>query len=181
MGNGALAIGPKLPRPSSTLPSLWVAAHHRAATTATPRRPYGAGGGEDCRPWSRSRLSMRAPLPTTDALFAQEVEQKMSNLLAGFGAVQSFLDRTKHRTATQLAAAETSPGTSKFESNLPGWEDSNFDVTQADRLGRGSQCGRDGDCGQETIQPNREDHSPLGPQPSPPRRLNPKPRDVPKR
>src|SRR5580704_7903819 len=37
---------------------------------------------------------MRAPLPTTDALFAQEVEQKMSNLLAGFGAVQSFLDRT---------------------------------------------------------------------------------------
>src|ERR1700736_866394 len=128
---------------------------------------------------------MRAPLPTTDALFAQEVEQKMSNLLAGFGAVQSFLDRTKHRTATQLAAAETSPGTSKFESNLPGWEDSNFDVTQADRLERGSQCGRDGDCGQETVQPNptfptgaspsweswanREDHSPLGPQPSPPR------------
>src|SRR6202030_2307504 len=107
---------------------------------------------------------MRAPLPTTDALFAQEVEQKMSNLLAGFGAVQSFLDRTKHRTATQLAAAETSPGTSKFESDLPGWEDSNFDVTQADRLGRGSQCGRDGDCGQETVQPNREDHSPLGPQ-----------------
>src|SRR4029077_11786083 len=101
--------------------------------------------------------------------------------LAGFGAVQSFLDRTKHRTATQLAAAETSPGTSKFESNLPGWEDSNFDVTQADRLGRGSQCRRDGDCGQETVQPNREHHSPLGPQPSPPRRLNPKPRDVPKR
>src|SRR5580693_5919628 len=74
---------------------------------------------------------MRAPLPTTDALFAQEVEQKMSNLLAGFGAVQSFLDRTKHRTATQLAAAESSPGTSKFESDLPGWEDSNFNVTQA--------------------------------------------------
>jgi hypothetical protein len=44
----------------------------------------------------------------------------MSNLLAGFGAVQSFLDRTKHRTATQLAAAESSPGTSKFESDLPG-------------------------------------------------------------
>src|SRR5580692_4347907 len=108
------------------------------------------------------RPAARAPLPTTDALFAQEVEQKMSNLLAGFGAVQSFLDRTKHRTATQLAAAETSPGTSKFESNLPGWEDSNFDVTQADRLGRGSQCGRDGDCGQETVQPNREDHSPFG-------------------
>ena len=37
-----------------------------------------------------SRLSMRAPLPTTDALFAQEVEQKMSNLLAGFGAAGGF-------------------------------------------------------------------------------------------
>src|ERR1700719_4257437 len=105
---------------------------------------------------------MRAPLPTTDALFAQEVEQKMSNLLARFGAVQSFLDRTKHRTATQLAAAETSPGTSKFESNLPGWEDSNFDVTQADRLGRGSQCGRDGDCGEETVQPQRRRSISLG-------------------
>jgi hypothetical protein len=52
---------------------------------------------------------MRAPLPTTDALFAQEVEQKMNNLLGCFGAVQSFLDRTKHRTATQLAAAEFLP------------------------------------------------------------------------
>ena len=62
---------------------------------------------------------MRAPLPTTDALFAQEVEQKMSNLLAGFGAVQSFLDRTKHRTAAQLEAAESTPGASKFESDLP--------------------------------------------------------------
>jgi len=63
---------------------------------------------------------MRAPLPTTDALFAHEVEQKMSNLLAGLSAAKSFLDRTKHRTATQLAAAESSPGTSKFESDLPG-------------------------------------------------------------
>src|SRR5580700_3957028 len=90
---------------------------------------------------------MRAPLPTTDALFAQEVEQKMSNLLAGFGAVQSFLDRTKHRTATQLAAAETSPGTSKIESNLPGWEDSNFDVMQAHRWVRRRNMG----CDQETV------------------------------
>jgi hypothetical protein len=63
---------------------------------------------------------MRAPLPTTDALFAQEVEQKMSNLLAGFRAAQSFLDRIRHCTEAQLAAAETSPGTSKFESDLPG-------------------------------------------------------------
>jgi hypothetical protein len=74
-------------------------------------------GGEDC---SRNGLGMRAPLPNTDPLFAHEVEQKMSNLLAGFGAVQSFLDRTKHRTGTQLPAAQSSPGTSKFEFDLPG-------------------------------------------------------------
>jgi len=74
----------------------------------------------------------------------------MSNLLAGFGAVQSVLDRTKHRTATQLAAAESSPGTSKFESDLPGWQDSNFDVMQADRSVRRSQYGREGDCDHES-------------------------------
>jgi hypothetical protein len=51
-------------------------------------------------------------LPTTDALFAQEVEQKVSNLLAGLPL--------KHCTAAQLEAAESSPGTSKFESDLPG-------------------------------------------------------------
>jgi hypothetical protein len=38
----------------------------------------------------------------------------------------------------------TFSGTSKFESDLPGWEDSNFDVMQADRLVRRSQHGRDG-------------------------------------
>ena len=63
---------------------------------------------------------MRAPVPTTDALFAHEVEQKVSNLLAGFNAAQSFLDRTQHCTEVQLEAAESSPGTSKFESDLPG-------------------------------------------------------------
>jgi hypothetical protein len=52
-------------------------------------------------------------LPTTDALFAQEVEQKMSNLLAGFSAPHSFLDRTKHCTEAQPEAAEFSPGASK--------------------------------------------------------------------
>jgi hypothetical protein len=31
---------------SHVVAPLWVAAHHRAATTATPRRPNGAGGGE---------------------------------------------------------------------------------------------------------------------------------------
>jgi hypothetical protein len=48
---------------------------------------------------------------------AKNLSKRLSNLLAGFGAVQSFLNRTKHRTATQLAAAD---GTSKFESDLPG-------------------------------------------------------------
>src|SRR6266699_6786717 len=96
---------------------LRVAAHHRAATTATPRRHDGAGGGEDC---SRNGLGMRAPLPTTDALFAHEVEQKMSNLLAGFSAAQSFLDRTQPCTEAQLEAADFSPCISKFESDLPG-------------------------------------------------------------
>jgi hypothetical protein len=37
-------------------------------------------------------------LPTTDALFAQEVEQKMSNLLAGFLAPsQLFPERPNSR------------------------------------------------------------------------------------
>jgi hypothetical protein len=52
---------------------------------------------------------MRAPLPTTDALFAHEVEQKMSNLLAGFSAAKSFLDRTQHCTEAQLEAADFAP------------------------------------------------------------------------
>jgi hypothetical protein len=65
-------------------------------------------------------LSVRAPVPTTDALFAHEVEQKVSNLLAGFSAAQSFLDRTQHCTEAQLEAAEFAPGASKFESDLPG-------------------------------------------------------------
>jgi hypothetical protein len=51
-------------------------------------------------------------LPTTDALFAQEVEQKVSNLLAGLPL--------KHCTEVQLEAAEPSPGASKFVSDLPG-------------------------------------------------------------
>jgi hypothetical protein len=52
----------------------------------------------------RMPVGMLKAVPTTDALFAHEVEQKMSKLLAGFGAAKSFLERTKHRTATQLAA-----------------------------------------------------------------------------
>jgi hypothetical protein len=59
-------------------------------------------------------------LPTTDALFAQEVERKVSNLLAGLSAAKSFLDRTQHCPEAQLEAAEFAPGASKFESDLPG-------------------------------------------------------------
>jgi hypothetical protein len=44
---------------------------------------------------------MRGSFPTTDALFAQEVEQKVSNLLAGLPL--------KHCTEVQLEAAESTP------------------------------------------------------------------------
>jgi hypothetical protein len=47
----------------------------------------------------------------------------VSNLLAGFSAAQSFLDRTKHCTDAPLEAAVLSPGASKFESDLPGSEE----------------------------------------------------------
>src|ERR1700731_1637123 len=58
----------------------------------------GAGGGEEC---SRNGLGMRAPLPTTDALFAQEVEQKMNNLLGWFWrrAIIPGSNQTSHRDA----------------------------------------------------------------------------------
>jgi hypothetical protein len=51
----------------------------------------------------------------------------VSNLLAGLPLKQC--------TAAQLEATESSPSTSKFESDLPGWEDANFNATQADRRG----------------------------------------------
>jgi hypothetical protein len=64
-----------------------------------------------------------------------------------------MFERLKDCTAAQLEAAESSPGASKFESNLPGSVDSNFNVTQADRSVRGSQCEREGDRGEEATQP----------------------------
>jgi hypothetical protein len=58
------------------------------ATTQTPRRPTGAGGGEES---SRSgSLSV-----TTDALFAGKVQCKVSNGVAGLAAAASSLDRPK--------------------------------------------------------------------------------------
>jgi hypothetical protein len=66
----------------------------------------------------RRQKSPRMRLPCGDA-------QKVSNLLAGFSATQSFLDRTRHGTGRSLKAAEFSPCASKFESDLPRSEDSN--------------------------------------------------------
>jgi hypothetical protein len=64
---------------------LWVWAHHRAApsrrTTATPRRPTGAGGGEEL-----GAGSIGPPLAATHALFEGDVERNVSNPLARFGA-----------------------------------------------------------------------------------------------
>jgi hypothetical protein len=76
----------------------------------------------------------------------------MSNLLAGFGAVQSFLDRTKHRSATQLEWLNLLPAHRSSNPTCLG-QDSNFNVMQADRLVRRSQHGRDDACGQETVRP----------------------------
>src|ERR1700687_3067142 len=68
---------------------LVVAAHHRAA----PPRPR---GGRKALAGERSLepISIGPPLATTDALFADNVERKVSNPLARFGAARSFLDRT---------------------------------------------------------------------------------------
>jgi hypothetical protein len=48
-----------------------------ALTTATSRRPIGAGGER-----SLEAISIVPPLAVIDALFAQEAEWKMSNPLA---------------------------------------------------------------------------------------------------
>src|SRR5438094_7383994 len=61
-------------------------AQHRAATTQTPRRPIGAGGGEEL---SRSGS---VPVITTHALFARKVQRKLSNGVAGFSPGGSSLD-----------------------------------------------------------------------------------------
>src|SRR5262249_57029161 len=55
-------------------------AQQRAATTQTPRRPIGAGGGRGA---SRSGS---ASVITTHALFARKVQRKLSNGVAGFAA-----------------------------------------------------------------------------------------------
>src|ERR1700745_4094959 len=69
---------------------LMVAGAPSRRTTATPRRPSGAGGGRGLEPSTgRSRFL----LATTDALFAENVERKVSNPLAHFPAARSFVDR----------------------------------------------------------------------------------------
>src|SRR5262249_32606057 len=62
-------------------------AQQRAATTQTPRRPIGAGGGRGA---SRSGS---ASVITTHALFARKVQRKLSNGVAGFAAGGSSLDQ----------------------------------------------------------------------------------------
>jgi hypothetical protein len=47
-------------------------------------------------------------LPTTDALFAQEVEQKMSNLLAGFLAPILFERKSPPRLVSDMPPSEDS-------------------------------------------------------------------------
>jgi hypothetical protein len=98
-------LGPASPSIGSSFPS---AALHLSEHYAWPRRGSSLGRGAPSRRhhhnpakaqrrW-RGRGAWRSSLPwvTTDALFAQEVERKVSNLLAGLSAAQSFLDRTKH-------------------------------------------------------------------------------------
>jgi hypothetical protein len=76
-------------------------------------------------------------------LLAQAVEAELAASLAGHADKltddgRQRLVRHTWRAAPQssglhrgAASAESSPGKSKFESDLPGWEDSNFNVTQA--------------------------------------------------
>ena len=59
-------------------------------TTATPRRPIDAGGGEDSEPLTRKATNGRPSFAATDALFAENVERKMSTLLAHFGRARRF-------------------------------------------------------------------------------------------
>ena len=62
-------------------------AQHRAATTQTPRRPIGAGGGEE-----QGRTGSLS-VTTTDALFAGEVQRKVSNGVASLAAAASSYRR----------------------------------------------------------------------------------------
>jgi hypothetical protein len=67
-----------------------------AATTQTPRRPFGAGGGRGA---SRSGS---VSTTTTHALFALKVQRKVSNGVAGLAAGGASLDRKKSRPIRAL-------------------------------------------------------------------------------
>src|SRR5262249_39983827 len=73
-------------------------AQQRAATTQTPRRPIGAGGGRGA---SRSGS---ASVITTHALFARKVQRKLSNGVAGFAASGSSSDRKRSRPIRAFSA-----------------------------------------------------------------------------
>ena len=63
-------------------------------------------------------FSMR--LPTTDALFAQEVEQKVSNLLAGLGVAQSFPNPATHAPRRSLKLLNFVPAHRSSNLTCPG-------------------------------------------------------------
>jgi hypothetical protein len=64
-----------------------IAVHHRNPAEADRRW---RGRGREALAWSRQSIGLH---DSTDALFAENVEQKMSNPLAHFLAARSFLDR----------------------------------------------------------------------------------------
>ena len=79
--------------PGHVSSSLRVAAHHCAAPPQ-PRGGRPALAGE--RTWELGFVAdRRPPLPTTDALFAANVEWKVSHHVTRFGAVGSVLDRSE--------------------------------------------------------------------------------------
>jgi hypothetical protein len=63
----------------------------------TPRRPTGAGGGEE----RSHRLAVRA---TTHALFAGKVQRKVRNCVAQLAAAGSSLDRPKIAAIPAISA-----------------------------------------------------------------------------
>ena len=131
---------------------LVVAAHRRAAPPQ-PRGGRPALAGERTRSPGSEPTKLSASIDSTDALFAENVEQKMSNPLAHFLAARSFLDRL-----TKLIRRRKIPDFSRrFESDQPpviGFEPR--------CVGACPPCAVAGQrrLGQRPTQPGREDHSP---------------------
>src|ERR1700674_3627847 len=88
---------------------LVVAAHHRAA----PPRPR---GGRKALAGERSLepISIGPPLATTDALFGDNVERKVSNPLAHLRAARSFLDRPRLAAIPDHCGVHSPPAMHSF-------------------------------------------------------------------